>query len=218
MRLIYLSAHLDDAVLSCGGLIYKQVKAGMEVQVWTFFAATPEGKPPEHYQKRREEDMNATGLLGAKFVHFDYLDALDRGYARVLQPLFREDDDLILSVSNILKADLRPDDRVFCPLAVGKHVDHVILRLVCESLNLSGVRYYIDFPYVEYLPDALEPAAEKMPHYVVHVSVNGLEKWKDAVCEYKSQDLYKTQAITRQKIADYWKPVHGIVLYEKEER
>ncbi|GAB4470740.1 MAG: PIG-L family deacetylase [Anaerolineae bacterium] len=44
-RHIYLSPHLDDAVLSCGGLIYRQAAAGETVVVITVFAASP---PPDH--------------------------------------------------------------------------------------------------------------------------------------------------------------------------
>ena len=35
---IYISPHLDDAVLSCGGMIRQQVQQGERVQVWTVCA------------------------------------------------------------------------------------------------------------------------------------------------------------------------------------
>ncbi len=38
---IYLSPHLDDAVLSCGGSIYRQAQRGESVAVVTVFAASP---------------------------------------------------------------------------------------------------------------------------------------------------------------------------------
>lgn len=38
---IYLSPHLDDVVLSCGGLIFQQVQRGESVAVITVFAASP---------------------------------------------------------------------------------------------------------------------------------------------------------------------------------
>ncbi len=38
---IYLSPHLDDAVLSCGGTIWQQVQAGDRVLVLTVFAGSP---------------------------------------------------------------------------------------------------------------------------------------------------------------------------------
>ena len=41
MHWIYLSPHLDDAVLSCGGLIWEQVQLGERVEIWTIFAGDP---------------------------------------------------------------------------------------------------------------------------------------------------------------------------------
>ncbi|MBA4379671.1 MAG: PIG-L family deacetylase, partial [Anaerolinea sp.] len=43
MRWIYISPHLDDAVLSCGGLIWEQSHAGTQVEIWTVCT----GDPPE---------------------------------------------------------------------------------------------------------------------------------------------------------------------------
>jgi len=40
MRWIYLSPHFDDAVLSCGGLIFDQTCGGTAVEIWTVFAGT----------------------------------------------------------------------------------------------------------------------------------------------------------------------------------
>jgi len=41
MHWIYLSPHLDDAVLSCGGIIWQQVQSGHQVEIWTICAADP---------------------------------------------------------------------------------------------------------------------------------------------------------------------------------
>ena len=35
---IYLSPHLDDAVYSCGGMLWEQVQRGVQAEVWTIFA------------------------------------------------------------------------------------------------------------------------------------------------------------------------------------
>jgi len=59
MRTIYLSAHLDDAVLSCGGLIHDQVSKGRDVEIWTFFCAIPPDKPISNYTKRMDEDIRS---------------------------------------------------------------------------------------------------------------------------------------------------------------
>ncbi|HKI52506.1 MAG TPA: PIG-L family deacetylase, partial [Anaerolineales bacterium] len=95
MRWIYLSPHLDDAVLSAGGFIYEQTKSGTPVEIWTFMAGAPSdneyspfaedlhqqwgfSSADETVQARREEANNAASLVGATTVHFDFLDCIYR--------------------------------------------------------------------------------------------------------------------------------------------
>lgn len=93
MSRVYLSPHLDDAVLSCGGAIYQQATAGEEVLVITIFAGEFEGSDPSPFALeqhrlwgnvprpmtlRRAEDIAALTLLGAEVCHLDALDAVYR--------------------------------------------------------------------------------------------------------------------------------------------
>jgi len=114
----------------------------------------------------------------------------------------------------LLKMELGKDDSLMCPLAVGLHVDHVIVRQAAESVKMP-ITYYTDFPYVEYLPDALAPACTGMRGAPVTVSQDGLSHWIAAMREYKSQDLYPTQDITAQKITEYWAKINGVFLWRK---
>jgi len=43
MRWIYISPHFDDAVLSCGGLIWEQTHKGITVEIWTVCAGDAHG-------------------------------------------------------------------------------------------------------------------------------------------------------------------------------
>ena len=91
MRWIYLSPHLDDAVLSAGGLIYEQTRSGLSVEIWTFMCGyAPPGEvssfaqlqhaqwgfssAEETTRVRRQEDNIAASIVGARVVHFDFLD------------------------------------------------------------------------------------------------------------------------------------------------
>src|SRR5438270_5906830 len=92
MRHLFLSPHLDDAVLSCGGTIATLVDAGDEVTVLTLFAgsAAPPyapvadylhelwGNPPDAVALRRAEDAAAVIRLGATPLYEDVPDAIYR--------------------------------------------------------------------------------------------------------------------------------------------
>ena len=93
MDWIYLSPHLDDAALSCGGLIREQTLAGDRVQIWTIFT----GDPPagelsafaemlharwktgrQAYTIRRQEDQQACKILGAICQHGGFVESIYR--------------------------------------------------------------------------------------------------------------------------------------------
>lgn len=94
MRHVYLSPHLDDAVLSCGGAIARHAAEGEPVQVITVVTEDVEdgailspfaqdlhrqwGHPRRPFGLRRVEDLAAFTLLGAETRHLDYLDAIYR--------------------------------------------------------------------------------------------------------------------------------------------
>jgi LmbE family N-acetylglucosaminyl deacetylase len=94
MHWVYLSPHLDDAALSCGGLIWEQVQAGKRVSIWTVCAGdAPEGPlsafaeelharwgtGSEAGELRRQEDMASCTRLGADWKHFPIPDCIYRG-------------------------------------------------------------------------------------------------------------------------------------------
>ncbi len=97
---IYLSPHLDDAVLSCGGAIHRHATAGDPVLVITFLTGEAAahgvtgtlspfallqhrywGDPPHPMALRRAEDVAALTLLKADWYHVGYLDAVYRADA-----------------------------------------------------------------------------------------------------------------------------------------
>lgn len=120
MKHVIISPHLDDAVLSCGGVIHHRVKAGDSVLVITIFtgdAAThgvPEplspfallqhtywGSHPRPMTLRRAEDAAALSLLGAEWYHLGYLDAVYRRGA---------DDAWLYDDLDVLFGQLKADD------------------------------------------------------------------------------------------------------------
>jgi len=90
---IYLSPHFDDAVFSCGGLIWEQAAQGHSVEIWTVCAGPAPAGPlsafaEEHHARwetgakavarRRLEDQQACKRVGAKFLRLSVPDCIYR--------------------------------------------------------------------------------------------------------------------------------------------
>jgi len=245
MRWIYLSPHLDDAALSAGGLIYEQTQAGIPVEIWTFMCGDPhltEVSPfaqrlhlqwgfadaAETARGRRLEDGRAAKILGAKAVHFDFLDCIYRRgkdgdwlyKEQIFLPPLEEDADLPAQIASAIRPWLQADDMLVCQLSVGSHVDHVLVRQAAELLGRPLI-YDIDMPYFLYRSDELAAKAAGMKESVSQVSEAGLESWLDAVVEYKSQlpslnEVVSTPEKARASIREYWEKWGGIRLLRKD--
>jgi LmbE family N-acetylglucosaminyl deacetylase len=213
MRWIYLSPHLDDAVLSAGGLIYEQTKSRLSVEIWTLMCGYPPDPPEGEYSSfaqlqhtqwgfssaqdgiriRREEDQRAGSHVGASVVHFDFLDCIYRRgansewlYYDISTPPREEDAHIPSQIAEVVSTRLMPDDTLVCQLSVGSHVDHVLVRQAAELLRRPLV-YAVDIPYLFYRPHELEPKAAGMKESVHLVTETGLRGWQEAILEYKSQ-------------------------------
>ncbi len=239
MRIIYLSPHLDDAVLSAGGLIRSQCDAGNSVEIWTIMAGVPGPGEPTDFARlmhqvwgfangeetvtaRRLEDRRAAAEVGAQPVHFDFLDCLYRRgregqalYADAAVPVHPEDSDLPAQVANALRGRLRPDDRVICQLAIGKHVDHVIVRLAAEMLGRPLV-YDADMPYLVNHPDDLEPATRGMQSSLQQVSDDNFGHWVRGIKCYASQvdSVFGSHEAMPQVMQEYWCKEQGIRFWD----
>jgi LmbE family N-acetylglucosaminyl deacetylase len=154
--LIVLSPHLDDAVMSIGGLIAREAGAGREVQVVTAYTSYPPRLaevPPRFgrlltYDRRREEDRRALERLGAEPVWLDFCERAVREPAlpRFLGVLsgppaagldhFRNLATLMAEVERV--ASLPSAPLVAAPLAIGGHVDHVELFLAAALVMLQN--------------------------------------------------------------------------------
>jgi LmbE family N-acetylglucosaminyl deacetylase len=241
MRWIYISPHLDDAVLSAGGLIHDQARDGNRVEIWTLVC----GFPPEadlppfaqvlHFQwgftsaeetvrSRRAEDERAAAIVGAKAVHFDgFPDCIYRrdGKGNPLYPVdvFVEPNpaeaDLAAKMTAALAERLEPEDMLVCPLTVGGHVDHVIVRKAVERLN-RPVLYYADVPYLLNHPEALGPLTDGGQAEVRKVSSEGIVAWLTGIAAYASQisTLFESPEAMRELMDAYGRA--GLRLWKLE--
>lgn len=180
----YLSPHLDDAVLSCGGRIAAQARAGERVRMVTVFAGDPPGLlspfARELHERwglgndspagRRAEDRAALALLGATPLHWELPDCIYRtapdgaflypDLAALWGPQHPADEPLAEALARRIAA-LPETNVLWVPLGAGGHVDH---RLVRQAAEASGrpLRYYEEYPYAE-IPQAVETALGEGP-------------------------------------------------------
>lgn len=241
MRWIFLSPHLDDAVLSAGGLIYEQTQSGIPVEIWTFMC----GFPPDaayspfaqllHYQwgfssaeetvrSRREEDRRAARIVGANVRHFDFLDCIYRRaengewlYGDIYVPPHEADADLPNRIAEAISPRLTREDVLVCQLSVGSHVDHVLVRRAAELLG-RPLLYDIDVPYIFYKPGELPSKSAGMKEKVHEVTEAGLRSWQEAALAYASQlpvlgDVFDTPEKAGEAIRSYWAESGGIRLF-----
>lgn len=128
---------------------------------------------------RRKEDRELFESLGVKVVHLDFLDALWRvnknpnilykflsfliNDFRYIYPTHRlhiskgkihsEDGENLRRLKSKLKEIVGNRDALFCPLGIGKHVDHILVREACSNV-FPNVIYWEDSLYnLYYEPD-----------------------------------------------------------------
>ncbi|MCX6017887.1 MAG: PIG-L family deacetylase [Chloroflexi bacterium] len=173
---LFLSPHLDDIALSCGGLVHQLTGAGERVVIVTVCTGdTPRGvalsEAARHvhwewqlgednpYAARRAEDERVCAVLGAEPLHLGFLDAVYRVDAHGA-PLYTRNfiggavqDADWHGMYFALIARLRPliaaAQHVYCPLAIGGHVDHVLVRSAAEAATVRRPVYYEDYPYAQ---------------------------------------------------------------------
>lgn len=210
MKHVYLSPHLDDAVMSCGGIIHRQMSNGEPVLAITIFAGDYQGgdpspfalvqhgywgNPPHPMLLRRAEDTAALALLGADVRHLDYLDAVYRTGSDG-EWLYADEEALWQAVSHAdpmagagsqavadkLDDLLSPPDQtvVYAPLGVGHHVDHQVVHAVAQRLRQKGFR----LAFYEDVPYAMTRGATGRA-----VTAVGAEEWEADAARLEPEDL-----------------------------
>ena len=175
---IYLSPHLDDAILSCGGLIHQQRAVGEAVTVITLCAGSPDythlspfaqqyhaawGISADPVAGRRAEDRAVLDKWGVTSFYSNTLDSIYRRVDGVvaysdLAALFAEPHPYELTTlpelwrPEVESLGANPAQTIFyAPLAAGNHVDHQLVRTLAMQLRQKGweVWFYEDYPHAE---------------------------------------------------------------------
>lgn len=240
MNWIYLSPHLDDAVYSCGGLIWEQTQAENAVEIWTLCAGDPPPGPLSPFAQalhtrwgtgtdvgpvRRAEDEQAAARVGAAIRHLALPDCIYRrapsgeGFYTSEKAIFGEihpAEQLVVNwFSHLLASHIPAGTLVVCPLTLGGHVDHQLVRTAAERAGRVS-RYYADFPYVmradvhleKYVPAGWKPE-------VFPISHAGMQAWEEAAALYVSQfsTFWRGRAALQAELHAYCQQFGGIQLW-----
>jgi LmbE family N-acetylglucosaminyl deacetylase len=240
MRWIYISPHLDDAVLSAGGFLYEQAQAGVPVEIWTIVCGFPPageltpfaqmlhqmwgtGTAEETVKLRRAEDVKAASIVGAKTVHFDVPDCIYRRgpdgeplYLNVFIQLHEAEARLPDQIAQTIALRLKADDQVICQLGIGGHVDHILVRQAVERLN-RPLWYAADIPYLFNQPGELALQTAGMKESLYPITEAGLKAWIEAVLAYKSQlsTLFESLEKMREDFRSYCSERGGLTLWQR---
>lgn len=174
-RVVILSPHLDDAALSCGGLLH-----ALQGRVSTLVVSVCCGNPPRaatadgtgkaqrrrghvNPRYRRREDIAAMHSVGADFVHLSFPDGVYRRSPLTGKLIYRSArerwtsprvDDMahVEELFLVLRRICLDLGRILLvsPMGIGHHVDHQITAQVAVRLASAGAAllFYEDFPYV----------------------------------------------------------------------
>lgn len=173
-RVVILSPHLDDAALSCGGLLHA-LRDRVSTLVVSTCCATPRVQAADGSRKvqlrrghvrpqyRRREDIAAMHSVNADFVHLSFPDGVYRRSPLTGKLIYRNERERWISpriedmahieelylVLRRLCLDLG-EILLISPMGIGHHVDHQITAQVAMRLASHGVSllFYEDFPYV----------------------------------------------------------------------
>ena len=208
---IFISPHLDDVVLSCGGLVWDLTQQGHQVEIWTLMAGFPvdEDFSPLAQENhlawgmsgaaairvRREEDHASCTILGAKAHHCDWMDAIYRRDPHTNEPIVHNDQELfsyrpepalVEEITRFLDQATPKASRLVLPLGLGGHIDHQAVVQAGECVSREE-NFYADYPYI------LDEFENRMlwDNRLINIprllNQDALKAWQAAVLCYASQ-------------------------------
>ncbi len=167
------SPHFDDASLSCGEHILSWRKKGIPVEVITVFTRFEASQysqdsldfmkkghvqsAAEFEKTRSQEDRISMEKLG---VAYRWLDLVDAGFReQQSSPTYQTHRELFAGkikdtpswqaqLELRLQQEIKKEAVVVCPLGVGQHADHLLVRRILEKhVPVERLLYYVDIPY-----------------------------------------------------------------------
>ena len=214
-KILVISPHLDDAVLSLEDLINKYVKEGNKIDVLTVFS----GKVPRNELSdaakefhsncfldensmlyRKEEDKKSHDLLGINSYYLDLPECLYRkdenGFIYPdlsnIYHLEDSDKDIVDTLYNKLKEYVYNYDEVYAPMGLGGHADHLAVNKAINMIykeNKFNLFFYEEVAYVcyYYRDNSESNWGEGLKSKLIEISEEEFNKGIEAILVYRSQ-------------------------------
>jgi LmbE family N-acetylglucosaminyl deacetylase len=203
LKVYILSPHIDDAAFGLGLTISKCAENNASVTIINCFTVTKwTGIPVINKDVesvsllRKNEDAAFYNNIGnINIINLELLDApLRNSYIFQNQPFQQNELELIEDLKKLLEQHV--DGLLFCPLAIGNHIDHTICREALMKLyNKLNVIFFEDLPYAQRMGEdqirrhihALEEqSGVQLSNYTVGLN-NSIINKEQAIRVYKSQ-------------------------------
>lgn len=226
---IFLSPHLDDAALSCGGLVWDLTQLGHRVEIWSLMAGLPSDEDYSLFAQfihkswgisgreailaRRAEDLAACAVLGAEHRHFEWPDAIYRCDALTGEPVVNDGDQLfnqppepplVNQIAEMITTTLPARSHLVVPMGLGNHIDHQVV--VQAGARVGQVEfYYADYPYIinQFSNPVFTGGSWTSIPY--DLGEDALQAWQVAVLCYASQlsTFWRDEEETRLALRNY---------------
>ena len=138
---IIISPHYDDGLLSCSSILEDKdilVTIFTKHDVNIYNKASNELKKYLNYPLREKENKLAGEFRNLKIINLGYREDYFRKCDNILKCKLKKD---IIKIMNKYNLDM-----IYLPLAVGYHVDHLIVYNILKNLSTKKI-YYLDYPY-----------------------------------------------------------------------
>jgi len=214
-KILIISPHLDDAVLSCGDLIDKLVKEKNNVDVITVFSKEMKKNdlseaairfhnncflPVNPMKHRKEEDKLAHEYLKCNSLYLDLPECLYRKHNnKFLYPdldniyhLEEDDSKIIKEIENRLIKIINNYDYILCPLGLGGHADHIACNKAVNNIipKIKGQLYfYEEVAYVcyYYRENSKSNWGDNLKNKLVELSEQNFNNKIKSILLYRSQ-------------------------------
>ncbi|MCJ7662120.1 MAG: hypothetical protein MUO67_23495, partial [Anaerolineales bacterium] len=193
----------------------------------------------EAVNQRRLEDTESCARLGATHSHLSTPDCIYRRAptenvspgekqsvflytteASLFGPLHTTEFGLIKRLTKELARTLPLQAQVVCPLSLGDHVDHQLVRRAAERLE-RPMLYYSDYPYVLESMDILEHMKHAgwsaIPHSIYE---SGMIAWEEAVSINTSQisTFWSDSTSMSTALRSFRQKMVGVLLWRSPQR